>query len=84
MKTAAKKEPGKKEPGKTARGLHPVKSDDDVEVGGGSLGWRRRLSVSRRNRRLADLVESNDEPERQDNTNAAVLDVQGNKEPGRE
>ena len=41
-----------------ARGLHPVRSDDDVEVGGGSLGWQRRLSVSRRNRRLADLTES--------------------------
>ena len=25
-------QPGKKEPGKTARGPHPARSDDDVEV----------------------------------------------------
>jgi hypothetical protein len=32
----------------------PVRSNDDVEVGGGSLGWRQRLSVSRR--RTGDLL----------------------------
>jgi hypothetical protein len=36
--------PAKKAPGKTTRGPHPARSDNDVEVGGGSLGWRRRLS----------------------------------------